>query len=835
MSATEHWSLKRPPQDQESQGNQKKSKSAISSSVEKLRAPLKKLRDYLEKADSSQEQDAYGSKTYDGLRYYQIEALKAIFQRISNEHSEYRTGYVEMATGTGKTETFAKLIEVLDGSKTLIIVPSTALVGQTKERLANVTNNGEKIYKEGDIGTFYSGEKKSIGNKITVITTDSLRAQLEKDATERQFAIEQFDVVVADEAHRILAKKVGSSIVKNFNVPAALEFYSQEVSTPASTSEVRGDKHDPVIIGFTATPSKEGGEANADGEPNHVKQILGPEIYQYPIKKAIEEGYLSPFRSVAIEFDQSSEAIKELKKSLLKKDKDGKTVRIDPQELAEAVANNKEINEAFIHIFANAIDHKTGKATHEGQTIIFAHSKLHAELLEKIFKKRLPDVKVGVVHGGRHKAEIDGAISDFKKKKTRVLINVDMISEGVDLPVENILQLSPTRSWVRFWQRFGRGLRKPDPLLFLQVDFDFFDDPRTVLDQFDSHYYGQHEMRKDEVIAKELKLQSGDPYEEDSKSEPEQNLPIYFSKYKLVFPEHKIFLNYERSFTDYKKEDHKSVTDISEFFEDNILKDNWRDLLNDYIIINYCDEEKIYKVKKEEISEDNLKDLYQINDTKKEIERGNPNPNSIAQQKRPGIKEACQLHTLTLGYLEQYGSEWTVYSVVGKDDYSAEHNPDNPISSHWDSSHRDYSRWDSSLGPEFLDQGGASAMLDGVGNHGHYFDGQRLPDSLLEGSSQQGASSTSLTDSLLKGPSQQGVSPLSLAELTDLGQGWTSSDTIDKFYGDSLGGPALPDQKDASGVDLGCHPQRRVTPISVTELADNGKILPSSSQDRSPV
>lgn len=48
----------------------------------------------------------------------------------------------------------------------------------------------------------------------------------------------------------------------------------------------------------------------------------------------------------------------------------------------------------------------------------------------------------------------------FREGKLRVLVNCDTLSEGVDVPgVEVVLDMSPTRSFARYSQRFGRMLR----------------------------------------------------------------------------------------------------------------------------------------------------------------------------------------------------------------------------------------------------------------------------------------------------------------------------------------------------------------------------------------
>lgn len=64
------------------------------------------------------------------------------------------------------------------------------------------------------------------------------------------------------------------------------------------------------------------------------------------------------------------------------------------------------------------------------------------------------------VDGTTHASDRDSAMAAFKDGSVRVLTNVDLFSEGVDVPaIEAVAMLRPTKSLAMFLQQIGRGLR----------------------------------------------------------------------------------------------------------------------------------------------------------------------------------------------------------------------------------------------------------------------------------------------------------------------------------------------------------------------------------------
>ena len=92
------------------------------------------------------------------------------------------------------------------------------------------------------------------------------------------------------------------------------------------------------------------------------------------------------------------------------------------------------------------------------QTIVYAVSKRHAEILAEVFNNA--GVPAAVILGDTPGKERDWVINQFKNKNLRVLVNVAVATEGIDLPDASCIVLArPTMSLALYLQMVGRGLR----------------------------------------------------------------------------------------------------------------------------------------------------------------------------------------------------------------------------------------------------------------------------------------------------------------------------------------------------------------------------------------
>ena len=234
-------------------------------------------------------------------------------------------GYIKLPTGVGKTVLFSRLVESL-GLKTLIVVPSKILVGQT----------GDKLEKFTDVqfGNYFQGEK-NLDENVTVTTYNSLIKGVKSGKIDPTV----YGTLILDEAHKALGEETVKTI----------------------------DQFACVKLGFTATPKY--------SRNKHVSDVLEHEIHSMSIVEAAQERLISRFKSYVAytDIDISSVEIKNRE-------------QYDPETLAKAI-DKESRNRAAVELYktqfngqlaiayCGGVDH----ATHVAQ--VFNSSGLDAEII----------------------------------------------------------------------------------------------------------------------------------------------------------------------------------------------------------------------------------------------------------------------------------------------------------------------------------------------------------------------------------------------------------------------------------------------------------------------
>lgn len=86
-----------------------------------------------------------------------------------------------------------------------------------------------------------------------------------------------------------------------------------------------------------------------------------------------------------------------------------------------------------------------------------------ASATEAASRFRAEGVPAEVISAGTPTSLRAHLMRQFRERRILVLVNCDTLSEGVDVPgCEVVLDMSPTQSWARYAQRFGRMLRLSD-------------------------------------------------------------------------------------------------------------------------------------------------------------------------------------------------------------------------------------------------------------------------------------------------------------------------------------------------------------------------------------
>ncbi len=211
------------------------------------------------------------------------------------------------------------------------------------------------------------------------------------------------------------------------------------------------------ILGLTATPFR-----TSEQEQKLLGMIFTDGmIYKIDLDTLIKKGILSTpiFESCDTDIILGDKLGPKAQKSIEQLD-------IIPEDIAQFIAKNGDRNNVIVNQYFKNENYKN-----YGQTLVFALNRLHALSLKSLFeqKGKKLGIKAGVIMTGT-KAEFIGIdvsseennrqIEAYKNGEIQILINVNILTEGVDLPKTHTVFLTrPTISTVLMTQMIGRVLR----------------------------------------------------------------------------------------------------------------------------------------------------------------------------------------------------------------------------------------------------------------------------------------------------------------------------------------------------------------------------------------
>ncbi len=210
-----------------------------------------------------------------------------------------------------------------------------------------------------------------------------------------------------------------------------------------------------ILLGLTATPVRmseaETRSLNKLFETKVVQDKVTNEnkykyIYQVNLAHLIKTGFLSKPHYKNIE----TEILGDVEFDLTQEDKAFFERFGDlTEELKSKLANSHIRNELIVNEYMKNRDYY-------GKTLIFAINQDHAEILNKLFKR----ADVNSDYAISRRKDSQEVIQGFKNNKCDVLINVQMLTEGTDVPdIQTIFLTRETNSDSLLMQMVGRGLR----------------------------------------------------------------------------------------------------------------------------------------------------------------------------------------------------------------------------------------------------------------------------------------------------------------------------------------------------------------------------------------
>lgn len=241
-------------------------------------------------------------------------------------------------------------------------------------------------------------------------------------------------LLVVDEAHHAIAKT-----------------YRKLIDTLKQDFEKRGNASGFKMLGLTATPFR-----TEEGEKGLLKKVFPQDIiFSEHLKTLITRDILAEpiFESLQTELEFYRELT----------DKDIKVIEAFdklPQRVAEKIAMSNIRNKRIV-------DHYVENREKYKPLLVFAIDVAHAIALNALFQSRgiNSDFVVGQIVDEDTNAKVSPKengekIKRFRRGDLEVLINVEMLVEGTDLPnVQTVFLTRPTTSTILMTQMIGRALR----------------------------------------------------------------------------------------------------------------------------------------------------------------------------------------------------------------------------------------------------------------------------------------------------------------------------------------------------------------------------------------
>lgn len=300
-----------------------------------------------------------------------------------------------MPTGTGKTQVFVAVIQELRRMGMVSTARPAIVIAHREELLTQAAERFVQADPLIRLGIEQASARASWGSVEVVVASVQTLSRRRYDITP--------GVIVIDEAHHAAAASYAKAVA-NVNGQAAPH------------------------IGCTATPKRLDRRALiGDGA------MFDEVAFEYPILDAIDEGYLVPLKGYRVQTSVDLDKVKTTAGDFNQK------------QLAQAVDNTRRTTLAV-----KAWKEIAG----DKRTIVFCVDVAHAKHAAEAF----PNASwvSGDMPLPTRRARIDG----FRSGAIQVLTQCDIATEGFDLPeIGCVVMLKPTKSWARYVQSVGRGLR----------------------------------------------------------------------------------------------------------------------------------------------------------------------------------------------------------------------------------------------------------------------------------------------------------------------------------------------------------------------------------------
>lgn len=376
---------------------------------------------------------------------HQKKAMEALDKM--NQESSYST-LVVLPTGGGKTYTASMwlLKNAIDKKKKILwIAHRQMLLDQAaesfqkfayKEVVPHISSFCFRIVSGASSHDRTSDIRSS--DNLLIVSKDSIGRNIER--LDKWLEGEKELYLIVDEAHHSTAKTYRKVI-----------------------DYVKAKIPDLKIIGLTATPFRTAEEEQGLLAKIYTDGIFNGQVvhgdvgitYQIGLKELINRQILAKpiFESFYTDEEYGDSLGVDAWENIQHLD-------ILPDEVAQQMADSAARNKLIVETYK-------AKQDEYGQTILFAVNVIHAIQLTSLFKKAgikadfivssVRDAATGVTIS---REDNEKKLEDYRNGKLQVLINVNILTEGVDLPkTKTVFLARPTVSSILMTQMVGRALR----------------------------------------------------------------------------------------------------------------------------------------------------------------------------------------------------------------------------------------------------------------------------------------------------------------------------------------------------------------------------------------
>ncbi len=333
------------------------------------------------------------------LRPYQQEALKSILF----DWETHQSTVIEMATGTGKTMTFAEVLRWRRDAgcgRALVLAHRQELITQAKGAL-------ERVGLSVDVER---AEEYALRSTALLGISDVVVGSVQTMRGKRLRRWDQaaFGTVVIDECHHAPARGY------------------REIISHFSTAK---------ILGVTATPDR--------GDRVGLGNVFDSVAFRYSIRQAIKDGYLCPITARRVHCA----------------DLDISRVKTSRGDLSDSELQTALTVDQVLHQIAVPLIELAGSRP----TIVFTPGVAVAEALAEVIGSYVGAGSAAYVHGGQPATVRAEIIDRYQAGKIRFLTNCAVLTEGFDAPLTACVAMArPTKSRALYAQCIGRGTRLAD-------------------------------------------------------------------------------------------------------------------------------------------------------------------------------------------------------------------------------------------------------------------------------------------------------------------------------------------------------------------------------------